>query len=296
MLVSILTATLNRVDDLKRLYASLKWQSRNNFEWIIVDDGSTDGTGEWIKKIKKQSPFSISYVYQINSGKHIAINEGMRHVSGEVTVLVDSDDLALPTMIDDICQQWSNRALADPQLAVVIFERVDEHNQPLRKIPQPILEGNYNEIRYRQGLIGDYAETFKTEILKSYQFPQFAGEKFLSEEALWLEIGKHYNARFVAKGLYRTVYPVNGLTNNSRKNMWLNPRGVYWTQQKKINLQMPLKLKCKSLALLMIAGWRLRQNPYQAIQRSRLKLLAYLLTIPVLSIYFKYKMRFKDDR
>lgn len=296
MLISVLTATLNRVADLKKLYKSLEGQTNKAFEWLIVDDGSTDSTRKWVEEVKKQSSFVIKYIYETNSGKHIAINKGMRYVSGEVTVLIDSDDIALPTMIEDLCKEWSYTRLADSKLAMIVFERVNELNQPLKKIPNNGLEGNYNEIRYGQGLVGDYAESFKTEILKSYKFPKFGDERFLSEEYLWMEIGKVYNARFVDKGLYRTVYPVNGLTNNSKKNMWMNPQGIYNTQKKKVSLQMPVKLKIKSIGVFLIVGWRLHKNPYQNMRKLKIKILAYLLTIPALGMYLKYKMRFKNER
>ena len=75
-MLTIFTPTYNRAHTLPRLYNSLLEQTDYNFEWLIVDDGSTDNKYQMIDTfdIKK---FNIRYIKQKNCGKHIASNVGL---------------------------------------------------------------------------------------------------------------------------------------------------------------------------------------------------------------------------
>mgnify|MGYP000231771201 CR=1 FL=1 len=77
-MISVFTPTYNRAYILPALYQSLQRQTCRNFEWIIVDDGSTDNTGELIASWQKDhNDFTIIYRKQQNGGKHTAINYGV---------------------------------------------------------------------------------------------------------------------------------------------------------------------------------------------------------------------------
>ena len=64
---------------LEKLYESLKRQSCKDFEWLVVDDGSTDGTDNLIGQLQEKSEFPVRYIYKSNGGKHTALNVGMRN-------------------------------------------------------------------------------------------------------------------------------------------------------------------------------------------------------------------------
>lgn len=91
---TIFTPTYNRAYTLPALYQSLRNQTCMDFEWVIVDDGSTDNT-ETVCQGFKQDLFPISYFRQQNSGKHVAVNEGVKQAQGEWFFIVDSDDHCL---------------------------------------------------------------------------------------------------------------------------------------------------------------------------------------------------------
>ena len=74
MTITVFTPTYNRRYLIDRLYKSLCSQTDKSFEWIVVDDGSTDETIEYFSEItKKDNSFEIKYVKQENGGKHRAI-------------------------------------------------------------------------------------------------------------------------------------------------------------------------------------------------------------------------------
>lgn len=68
-----------KIEYLTKLYNSLLNQKFNNFEWVIVDDGSTDGTKLIVGEFIKENKININYIYQKNEGKHIAFNNGVKN-------------------------------------------------------------------------------------------------------------------------------------------------------------------------------------------------------------------------
>ena len=95
MKLSILTATYNRVEYLNKLYESILKNEKNSnlkAEWIIIDDGSTDNTKAVIRSFSEENKVDIKYLYENNSGKMMAINRGIREVTGKLIVDCDSDD------------------------------------------------------------------------------------------------------------------------------------------------------------------------------------------------------------
>ena len=94
MKISILTATYNRGEMLKRLYKSIKENAQKDvkIEWIIIDDGSTDKTKEIVNNFTEEKNLEIKYEYQQNSGKMSAINKGVEIATGDLIMDCDSDD------------------------------------------------------------------------------------------------------------------------------------------------------------------------------------------------------------
>ena len=97
---TVFTATYNRVSLLPRLHESLRTQTFQNFEWIIVDDGSTDDTRQLITSWSSASPFPIRYIWKPNGGKHTAINVGVRKATGYLFAAIDSDDYYVPEALE----------------------------------------------------------------------------------------------------------------------------------------------------------------------------------------------------
>jgi len=94
-MISIIIPTYNRREELKELLCSLKQQDfRADFEVIIVDDGSTDGTGEVVAEIAPKWNGRLSYFGQENKGPGTARNLGIQQAKGDILVFTDTDCLA----------------------------------------------------------------------------------------------------------------------------------------------------------------------------------------------------------
>ena len=97
MNISVIIPTFNRKETLKRAIQSVVMQSYTPYEIIVIDDGSDDGTKEWLKD---NFP-NVKYIYQMNSGVSSARNKGIKFARGDWIALLDSDDEWLPSKLKD---------------------------------------------------------------------------------------------------------------------------------------------------------------------------------------------------
>lgn len=98
--LTIFTPTYNRAYILSKAWESLCSQTNHNFIWLIVDDGSSDNTRQLIAHWKKESPFTIEYVFQNNSGKHIARDRAIDLCITPLFMTLDSDDYLIPEAVE----------------------------------------------------------------------------------------------------------------------------------------------------------------------------------------------------
>lgn len=216
-MITVLTPTYNRGYCLENLYNSLRNQSDKDFEWIVVDDGSTDDTGKkvtiWAGDTKD---FSIRYFKQKNGGKHRAVNYGVTLAIGDYTFIVDSDDRLTEDCIFKI-NGWIEEIDSDSSFAGVSGVKGRSKDSIIGSFPSDKYYIDASNIeRARLGLLGDKAEVYRTNILRSYPFPEFEGERFLPENVVWDEIAHDgYKLRWYRDVIYICEYLEDGLTKNS---------------------------------------------------------------------------------
>src|SRR5258708_17921278 len=110
---TVFTPTFNRSQTLSRVYESLRLQTFRDFEWLIVDDGSTDGTKELVERWQTVSGFPIRYIYQENQGKPAAFNHGVQEARGELFLTLDSDDACVPHALERLKYHWDGIPTAE---------------------------------------------------------------------------------------------------------------------------------------------------------------------------------------
>ncbi|MFQ2088191.1 glycosyltransferase family 2 protein [Aeromonas veronii] len=219
-----MTPTYNRAYVLPRLYDSLCQQTRQDFEWLVIDDGSTDGTAELIFDYRVKSDFSINYFYKENGGKHRAINEGVVHATGDWIIIVDSDDLLtgdavakLYDVMNNIGSEFVGMCFRRAKLSGHIIG-ISDTAWSKSMVMQPIMAGHI--------LKGDLAYVFRTNVMRECPFPEFPGEKFVPELYIWnkiADIGKI--VFYVDQVIYLCEYLPDGYTSNFKKNLRSNPCG-----------------------------------------------------------------------
>lgn len=211
-MITVFTPTYNRGYIIRKLYESLCSQSFKDFEWIVVDDGSTDNTQELTTEFINEQKIRLRYFRQENEGKHIAINRGVQEAQGELFFIVDSDDY----LTTDALASLNNHYLViadDKNFAGVSGTRVTPEGKRIGgALPFKELDCTIVDFSCRHGYTGDMAEAYKTGILRQHPFPQIDGEKFCPESLIWNRIALKYKLRYFNQGIYVCEYRPDGLT------------------------------------------------------------------------------------
>jgi glycosyltransferase involved in cell wall biosynthesis len=206
---TVFTPTYNRAATLPRVYESLKAQTFRDFEWLIVDDGSTDNTREVIEKWQAEAKFPIRYFYQLNQGKPTAYNRAVPEARGELFLFIDSDDACFPQALERLKCHWDNipAGQRDKFSAVTVLCQ-DQHGQLSgEKFPQDILDSDSLEMYMKYRTPGEKWGFQKTAVLREFPFPALPDERFVPESVVWLALSRKYKTRFVNEVLY--IYHVN---------------------------------------------------------------------------------------
>lgn len=245
-MITVFTPTYNRAYILPKLYESLCKQTSMDFEWLIVDDGSSDTTTELVANYKLQNtPFPILYFRQENAGKHIAINRGVQEAKGELFFIVDSDDQLTEDAIEWINVTYSQIKGLDI-FAGLSGIRVYPDGRRIGGGPDwgTIDATNLERVtKYR--IAGDMAEIYITDILRQYPFPSFAGERFCPEAMVWNRIAQKYKLRYCHHPIYICEYLEDGLTAKIIKIRHRSPKAsmLYYAELQHMNIPISEKMK-----------------------------------------------------
>lgn len=226
--LTIFTPTYNRAYILGELYKSLQQQTSFQFEWLIVDDGSIDNTEELVGKwLLENNLFPIRYFKKENGGKHRAINFALQYVQGKYFFIVDSDDRLVPNAVEIICKQMEDLPTdGSVQYAGICNCR----GYSPTEIMGTSFKGDYIDCtsleREKYGITGDKAEVFYTDIIRQYPFPEFEGEKFITECVVWDKMAADgYCLRYFNVITYLCEYRDDGLTKKGLDLYYRNPKG-----------------------------------------------------------------------
>jgi glycosyltransferase involved in cell wall biosynthesis len=197
----VFTATYNRSATLHRVYESLCAQTVRNFEWLIVDDGSTDDTAAKVKAWTAEGRFPIRYIKQPNQGKHIAFNTGVDHACGELFLSADSDDRFKPQALERFDFHWSQIPEGQREGFVGATCLCADERGALVGDPFPcdVIDSDSAEIRYRYKVGGEKWGFQRTEVLKKHRFPAVdkrKGYAVVPEDIVWLSIASQFKTRF----------------------------------------------------------------------------------------------------
>ena len=265
IIVSVVTPTYNRCTNLKDLYNSLAKQTDLRFEWIVIDDGSTDQTESLIKAFQKEHILNILYYKKSNHGKHTALNESHKFIRGCFVVVVDSDDTLTRDAIETIISTW-DKYKTNTNIVGITFQRKFKND----RVSDSSIKGEYistMEEEFHNGFVGDHCETFKAEIFKSKDFPVFDNERFMAEGTLWYLLSKDKEIVYSDKAIYVFEYLQDGLTKNIRKIMSKNPQGAYWNALQIINSNFGFKMRLKNGILAIYYG-KLAKKKFNQIKKD----------------------------
>ena len=286
-MLTILTTTFNRSFLLHRCYENLCKQTCQNFEWLIIDDGSTDNTEEIVNSIKNEGPsFSIQYVKKQNGGKHTALNYSHPYIRGKYLLMLDDDDILTPDAVETALDDWKVYE-NNLKIGCISYQKgLLDTKVPLVDWPgtEPIIS-NTIDFRINANRGGDCAEVIRTEMFKKYPAPIFEGEKFLAEDFLWVNSAFEYDTVYIKKVLYLFEYRNDGLTKNKNANRLKAPQGGMYTCNLYFNSRISRHVQIKK-AILYDCYALATKDAFSFLKRSKhsVKCIAML---PVAWIIYK---------
>ena len=237
MRFTVLTPAYNRGYIIEQLYDSLCRQTFHDFEWVVVDDGSTDNTEEVMQRLMARDHFfPIIYRKQPNGGKHRAWNRGVELASGELIFGCDSDDY----LTDDALENANRVELSVPESEKAKFAGICglKAHQDASEVGSTFADTEYMDITYleriQNRILGDKAEVIYTSVWRKYMFHEFDGENFLTEATVLNRMAADgLIMRYFNQVVKIIEYLPDGLSADSLERFAANPKGwaLYIRQQ-----------------------------------------------------------------
>ncbi|HDL7750921.1 TPA: glycosyltransferase family 2 protein [Yersinia enterocolitica] len=190
-LVTIFTPTFNRAQVLKRCYLSILEQHRDDIEWLIIDDGSTDDTANIVKQFQDENKLKIKYIYQNNSGKQAAWNKAVENSNGEYFIGLDSDDALVAGSINKLLSiktVFDDEEIIGIRATSVNSETLKPNNHYLSNEDKKSLW--FEE--FRSGIRGERIDFFKTKLLYKYLYPVAPAINFIPEIWFYSTVAREY--------------------------------------------------------------------------------------------------------
>lgn len=241
--LTIFTPTYNRLNTIKRTLESLVRQTRRDFSWLIIDDGSTDGLRQWVGGLGRlvvqegiafdwmgrcqniqtadhfviamplpsadEGVLRIEYVYKPNGGLYTGYNVAYACIDSELCVCIDSDDYLPDDAVETILTTWGKCSLVDKQkMAGIVgldYNVVDK--QPIGGFFPIVPHG----LAYASDLhhVGDVKYVFRTDLMKTVA-PQigFEGEKDFNPHYMQMQILDQYPVVVINRNLCWVEYQI----------------------------------------------------------------------------------------
>ncbi len=227
--LTVFTPAYNRINTLPRTYESLKGQKCKDFIWLIVDDGSSDGTGELVKHwIDTEKEFEIRYIYKHNGGMHTAHNTAYENIDTELNVCIDSDDCLGENAVELILSKWES--VKERRYAGLIGLDADFDGKLIGTEFSDGVEETTLADFYASGGKGDKKLVYRTDVINKYPpYPVFEGERYVALGYKYRLIDQDYKLAVLNEVLCNVEYQVFGSSMNMWKQYIYNPKGfAFW--------------------------------------------------------------------
>jgi glycosyltransferase involved in cell wall biosynthesis len=285
MRLTVFTPTYNRRELLTRAYESLKSQTVKDFEWLIVDDGSTDDTMRVVDEWIKEGVITVRYHYRENGGKMRAHNTGAALSECELFVCLDSDDVFVPTAVEELLAAYDGakeNGTDSQKIGGVVAHKGCTSEKLLGSRDFPPVKTSTLFGLYLNGFEGETTLMYETVLLRQFPFPEIAGEKYVPEDYIYDKIDGNYLLRAVPKVLTVCELVENGYTDSLKRLKKENPVGWYLYYEQRARITPPSVLKLKYAGYYTVYAYRtgnLRESSLPFVWRAAGLFAALLLKL-----------------
>lgn len=211
-LFTVFTPTYQRASSIRRVFDSLRAQTLRDFEWVVVDDGSTDGTREVVETFRERASFPVRYLRQEHGGKHRAWNRAVAAARGTFFVIADSDDAFLPESLARFKEMWETIPEGDrPRYRGCSCRCQLEDGTPVGDcpVPAPWLDATETDAKFVHRLQYELWGMTRTDVMRQYPLPEPEGLAFYPETIVWDAMATSYLTRYFDDTL-RVLYHDQG--------------------------------------------------------------------------------------
>lgn len=246
--LTIFTPTYNRADTLLRTYQSLCKQTCKDFEWLIIDDGSTDNTAEVVKKWIKEASFKIRYIYKENGGLYTGYNTAYANIDTELNVCIDSDDYMPKNAVELIVNHWEKYGNLN-YAGIIGLDFYHNSDRPIGGyFPNNLSEVYLLDLTTRKIHFGDTKQVMRTCLMKKVApLIGFSGEKNMNPYAMLVQACDDYPLLVLNCNLCFVDYQDTGMSRNIYQQYINSPKSFAKSRIIEMSLKRStLKHKIKS--------------------------------------------------
>lgn len=300
---TVFTPVFNRKDKIHRVWESLNKQTFRDFEWIVVDDGSTDNVIEILEVYKKEADFPVKIFQQENLGKHFAWNRAVDMAQGELFVPADSDDSFESNTLEFFAQKWESIPLLDREkYSGINVLCKDPVTQKIigDEFPKDGIISNNLELFYKYKVNGEKWGCIRTELLRSIPYPEIIGKKNYVQAYTWFSLAKKYRVKCYNIPLRSYYYEQDSITARQQKSIRTSAYTYYhygtWHQ----NNNYSYIIKYRPLYFLKLVfntnifGFLAGKNIFDIISEQKNVFIKGLSMIFALPSYIYYKTKYRD--
>lgn len=288
--LTVFTPAYNRAYTLHLCYESMIRQSCKDFEWLIIDDGSTDNTRELVNSwMDNDNGFKIRYIYKENGGMHTAHNTAYKNIDTELNMCIDSDDYLTDNAIELILDFWETNG-EDMYGGIIALDIHQDGSTVGTELPKQKATTYHNYYEY-QGF-GDKKVIYRTDVMKKYpDYPEYKDEKFVGLCYKYLLADQEYPLLILNEPVCVVEYLPDGSTRNIMKQFINNPKGYIFLRKERMKYCKSFKWKFNS-CIHYVSSCIMTKNK-NFIKESPKKIMTFFATPfgVLLYCYIKLKMR-----
>lgn len=287
--LTIFTPTYNRAYCLETCYKSLVQQTCQQFIWLVIDDGSTDGTGKLVNEWIKEGKIEIRYYWQENQGMHGAHNTAYEKIDTDLNVCIDSDDYMPSDAVKKIIHYWNQ--YGSEEVSGMIGLDADSNKQIIgTELPNHLKTSNLFNLYYKHGVLGDKKLVYRTSLTKRYPYPVFQDEKYVGLAYKYYMLDKEYELLLLNEVLCHVEYLPDGSTFNMLQQYRRNPIGFAFYRKELMKLPFASKGFKYRQAIHYVSSSLLSRNQHFLKETPRKWLTIFAIPLGfLLSRYITYK-------
>ncbi len=236
--LTVFTPTFNRAHLIGRVYESLCQQTCQDFDWLVIDDGSTDNTREVVEGFIKEQRIPIRYIWKENGGLYTGYNTAYAEITSPLNVCIDSDDFMPDAAVEKIINTWKERG-GEQYAGIIGLDFYADSKQPIGGyFPKELEETYLYDLFLHKIHLGDAKQVMRTDVMRKVA-PQigFPGEKDFNPYYMLVQVGSELPLLVLNDNLCFVDYQTNGMAANIFKQYYRSP----WSFMKMRQLEMLLK-------------------------------------------------------